>query len=357
MIGNKGEWSEVYVLLKLLSTGELNVADENLNINKNIYYEIINIFREEGNFQIKFNIDRTNHQVNIFKQDDDAFLCVIEPLEFGKYSDILLDEIKNNKTGVFKVEEINDFLKKISVNKLKSPSLKKSDIIIQIHDFNSGFAPVLSFSIKSRLGKPSTLLNASKSTNFTFQVTGKINDEIMNEFNEEKTLKNSFLKLNGCELNFFDVDNETFKNNLMLIDSDLPKICSLMLKEHYIYGVSNVNDILLNLSLKNELNYNLKSNHPFYYYKFKKMITESALGMVPSRTWMGISDANGGYIIVREDGEVLCYHLYNRNEFEDYLINNTKFDTPSRSRHQFAKIYKEDGKYFIKLNMQIRFIK
>ena len=67
--------------------------------------------------------------------------------------------------------------------------------------------------------------------------------------------------------------------------------------------------------------------------------------------------ATGGYIIVREDGEVLCYHLFNRNEFENYLLKNTKFETASTSRHQFGDIYKENGKYFIKLNLQVRFIK
>ena len=63
------------------------------------------------------------------------------------------------------------------------------------------------------------------------------------------------------------------------------------------------------------------------------------------------------YIIVREDGEVLCYHLFNRNEFETYLINNTKFETASTSRHEFGSIYKDNGKYYIKLNLQVRFIK
>ena len=63
------------------------------------------------------------------------------------------------------------------------------------------------------------------------------------------------------------------------------------------------------------------------------------------------------YIIVREDGEILCYHLFNRNEFETYLINNTKFETASTSRHEFGSIYKDNGKYYIKLNLQVRFIK
>ncbi|SMG15027.1 HpaII restriction endonuclease [Arenibacter troitsensis] len=34
-----------------------------------------------------------------------------------------------------------------------------------------------------------------------------------------------------------------------------------------------------------------------------------------------------GYVIVKEDGQVLCYSIYNRNEFEDYLLNNTQIDT------------------------------
>ena len=79
--------------------------------------------------------------------------------------------------------------------------------------------------------------------------------------------------------------------------------------------------------------------------------------LLPSKTWDGTADATGGYIIVREDGEVLCYHLFNRNEFENYLLNNTKFETGSTSRHGFGSIYKDNGKYYLKLNLQVRFIK
>ena len=40
LTGNKGEWSEIYVFLKLLADGKLYSADENLEIIENIYYEI-----------------------------------------------------------------------------------------------------------------------------------------------------------------------------------------------------------------------------------------------------------------------------------------------------------------------------
>lgn len=76
---------------------------------------------------------------------------------------------------------------------------------------------------------------------------------------------------------------------------------------------------------------------------------------MPSKVWTGELDATGGYLVVKEDGEVLCYHIYNRNEFEDYLFANTKLETASSSKHKYGEIYEENGQLFFKLNLQIRF--
>jgi HpaII restriction endonuclease len=82
-----------------------------------------------------------------------------------------------------------------------------------------------------------------------------------------------------------------------------------------------------------------------------------ALGMTPGKEWDGFTKTHGGYIIVKEDGEIVCYHLYNRDEFQEYLYNNTRLETPSTSRHKFGSIYTENGSRYIKLNLQIRFLK
>lgn len=95
--------------------------------------------------------------------------------------------------------------------------------------------------------------------------------------------------------------------------------------------------------------------HPFYQYKIKRFLTDVALGMMPSKVWTGELDATGGYLVVKENGEVLCYHIYNRNEFEDYLFTNTKLETASSTRHEFGKVYIENGQLYFKLNLQIRF--
>ena len=80
--------------------------------------------------------------------------------------------------------------------------------------------------------------------------------------------------------------------------------------------------------------------------------------MTPSNEWTGRYDANGGYIVVKKDGEIVCYHFYNRNDIEDYLYNNTRFERASRSRYNFGSLYrKENDDVYIKLNLQIRLIK
>ncbi|MDK7762716.1 HpaII family restriction endonuclease [Prevotella bivia] len=77
--------------------------------------------------------------------------------------------------------------------------------------------------------------------------------------------------------------------------------------------------------------------------------------MTCTTPWYGNFNANGGYIIVKEDGDIVCYHFFDRNDLENYLFHNTKFETPSTSRHLFGNIYQEGKLYFMKLNLQVRF--
>ncbi len=57
--GNKGEWSEIYALFKLLSDKKLFAGDEELNKVEELFYPIIKIIRTEsgGNFEYEINGD------------------------------------------------------------------------------------------------------------------------------------------------------------------------------------------------------------------------------------------------------------------------------------------------------------
>ena len=359
--GNKGEWSEIYVFLRLLEIGKLFAADADLNKMDDVFYNIIKIIRQENIGKLEFRVNTNEGTITIINTTDDSTLGTMPMDEFKSAADRLYTEIlelKPKDKGVF--ADTERFLDGLGVSSIKAPSDDKADIRIKIHDINTGIESVQGFSIKSRLGGPSTLINAGKTTNFIFEVNGPINDEIMNDFNTcSKKFKDKFtvLQNNTCDIEYVGMENSVFEGNLMLIDGDLPRICGYMLKSYYSSGLNKIIDSLNSITETNPLNYNLSNGHPFYSYKFKRMLSECALGMLPGKTWDGIADATGGYIIVREDGEVLCYHLFNHNEFENYLLQNTKFETASTGRHQFGSIYKENEKYYLKLNLQIRFIK
>ena len=85
------------------------------------------------------------------------------------------------------------------------------------------------------------------------------------------------------------------------------------------------------------------------------MLTSVALGLVPKKAWDGRCDANGGYMVIKESGDILCYHFYDRNRFEDYLFSNVYLERSSTSRPKYATIIKDaEGKLIFKLNLQVR---
>ncbi len=370
--GNKGEWSEIYTLFKLLADGKLYGADGELNKKDNIFYDIIEIIRNEQAGTLHFFFDGHEQVVNI-ENENGKIKVSIGTGTFKTQAELLYGKIVNTKgTAAFEILETSEFMEEITCTRLKAPSADKSDITIKVHDFNTGLTPTLGFSIKSRLGKPATLLNAGTNTNFTFEICGNMTDELMDEINGLFVEKESngvtkrdisvaaricCIAENGLSLRFAGMTGATFKNNLVLIDSDLPAIVGYTMLEYYQNGTNNILAAVNAVTEKNPLGYDLTEGHKYYHYKIKKLLTESALGMLPGKVWSGHADANGGYIIVREDGEVLCYHLYNRNDFEDYLLGNTRFDRGGAGRHDYAVVKKKDNKYYIDLNLQIRFIK
>lgn len=212
-------------------------------------------------------------------------------------------------------------------------------------------------------GPNSTLLNAAKTTNFIYKIENTVLTEqqiqSINEIDTRSKIKDRIQKIQefSGKLTFIKTENSIFGNNLTLIDSALPSILAEILYLFFTSKSSNTVDLVNDISKMNPLGFNLDNNHPFYSYKLKRLLTDIALGMMPSKVWNGEFDATGGYLVVKEDGEVLCYHIYNRNEFEDYLLNNTKLDTPSSTRYDFGTVYTENNQQYFKLNLQIRFVK
>jgi type II restriction enzyme len=377
LIGNKGEWSEIYVFLYLLAKGRLDVADDKLNAVPDEFYKILAILRKET--ETTNNYVREDDRINIEVINDTtgAVEKFTFPIHiFAEKAQILLTQLKG-KSGT-KHPEITKFLSELKIYSVRDTGHKR-DITIKIEDFHCGVVQTMGFSIKSFLGADSTLFNAGAGTNFIYEV--QLPDDVSidcDEFNRQtygmnKRIKSRLEALRdtySAKIIFKSVQSRCFSQNLRTIDGDLPFLMSQLLLIRYWSNSSDLKTCTDILTAENPLDFDVENHGAVYEYKIKRFLQDCALGMVPETPWTGVYDATGGQIIVKENGDVVCYHIYEQNRFLDYLINNTKFEGASTSEDEnnpghprinpakkffYGWLYEEGGKLYFKINLQVRF--
>jgi hypothetical protein len=214
------------------------------------------------------------------------------------------------------------------------------------------------------LSKIESKWNASTNvapTSFIYKVRNKLFTnsviENVNSINTESKYRDriAYILSKSGKFKFSGMENEIFKLNLQVIDSNMPIIISNMLFNYYAgYAISFI-DLLRIVEKENPCYFNLNYNHAFYDHKIKSLLTGIALGMTPATIWQGNYHATAGYIIIKKNGEILHYHISKRNQFEAYLLENTKFAIPSHNQ-KFGVLYKEGKDIYMNLNLQIKFI-
>ena len=357
LTGNKGEWSEVYTFFKLLVDKKIIGANQNLEKIEAVFFPILKIIREETVGITEYKL-QGNDKVQLQKPNGEVEIVDSADLKMKVVE--IFNSIKNSD-NTFTVPIAEELFNRFKVHSLNAGNARKEDLVLEIHDHTIGRDHEMGFSIKSRLGSPATLLNASAATNFTYKINNLTVEQvpIINAINTRAKIRDRLAAIRdtGASLEFHTVDSSVFKNNLQMVDTIMPEMVAEVVLVYYSDKGKTLPEIL-------EYIYNsgiqiLRHEIPQerFAHKIKDLLNSSALGMVPASTWDGSVRAHGGVIIVKEDGEIVCYHLYNAEAFKNYLFNNTRLESPSASRHNYGTIYEENGELFIKLNLQIRFIK
>lgn len=352
--GNKGEWSELYTFFKLLADGKLYSGDGKLNRYDEKWFPILEIFRDDSPNRNSYKINASKNNIFI------AGKCIeleIPQERFNQEANKLLGFIKGLQTTTGINLEAEKFMNEIDCGKISAKSSDKADIRIVIHNLMDGTKPELGYSIKSKLGSDSTLINAvGDNTNFIFKISG-ISKADVHAVNAQGMFKKKFeiLDILGAKVMFYGVSCQGMHNNLTMLDLGMERIVAECLLLYYRGVVKTIEDAVNIVNENDPLNIMMNATQPMYEYKVKQFLLAFALGMTASKAWHGKFNANGGFIVVKEDGEIVCYHFFDRNDLEDYLFFNTRFETPSTSRHNFGSIYEINGEFFMKLNLQVRF--
>ena len=358
--GNKGEWSELYAFYYLMGDPRLFAADEKLDRTGD-FLPILSAFRSDS-MGVEHEYIISDDRVTISVEEGELLLDSFSANEFSTMASTLLKRLENYKAIEYEdgkkhfppIHELDDFMSKSHTDRLKAKSTEKKDIQFKVDDTRNARKPIVGFSIKSYLGQNPTLFNVGKNTNFRFRVTD-CTDEIRTEVNSKKGLKKKIACLfeKGCDLSFDRMMSDRFRMNLELIDSNMDSLIAEVIRRMWKDGNEKISDIVESISKDDPLK---KKNRHFYEYKMKQFLSSVALGMLPETEWDGKDQANGGYIIVKRDGDVVCYFLYNRNEFNDYLFNCTKIEKPDTERHDYGNILKDENGFYIDLDPQIRFL-
>ncbi len=358
--GNVGEWSEIYTLLKLLGEGKVYAGDQDLEKIKDIVYPIIMIIRQEKEGVYDY---RVNDADIVITTADGEEMLRLPASRFLAEAESLLSAIIEKPAGArsFHVARTQAFMDRIYCTSLKASSSDKTDIHIVLHDQRTKLNNNMGFSIKSQLGGDSTLLNASGATNFSYRIEGyDFSDEEIRTINDIDTRSKIIdridaIRKKGADLVFDHVDSDMFRRNLNMIDLGLAPTIAQLLVEQFNTGARMFEELAKALATTNPLHFDEEDAEEMYIYKLKHLLTSAALGMMPSKKWSGKFDANGGYLVVKKNGEILCYHFYDRNRFEDFLFKNAYLERGKTRRHGYASLYREkDGKLYFKLNLQIR---
>lgn len=315
--------------------------------------------------------------------------------ECRKYANGLRDAIRNSHSsnGTIDVDKsYSDYLKSIGRNALKASSKDTPDIWLDMPDVRNTSNKPLGFSIKSRLSSHlPTIFNSSGASNIIYEITGDVTEEKISELmkmvkahgssdeNDEPDEDDEFVypdyplrieafKKMGLGLNYHSAETlkkendgsilfagaKPFEMNLLMIDYCMPQILADMTAEAYFNGVMNLSDLVKILNGKDRFGVKPSAEYPFYKKKVQDMLVAMTTSMTAAKVWDGTEGTNGGLIIVKEDGDIVCYHIFDRNDFREFLLNNMKFEYPDNSRYFSTGIVKDRDKYYMSLNVQIR---
>lgn len=215
------------------------------------------------------------------------------------------------------------------------------------------------FSINTASGKKTTNLNGSQAVDFQFEISEPIISH------QEIIRTNSYLKIKDrlseietleLRLNFVKILEPIYQNNLLLIDSLLPEILAYSILYFFEGKAESLKDMAEVLRKINPLKFDSKRDCNFYAYKLTRLLSEISLGMEPNSVWKSQYNTMGGSLFVEGHEKIVLTNVCDKTDFEDYLFQNSRFEMPSNSTNEFGAIYTKNGKQFINLRLQIRFV-
>jgi hypothetical protein len=344
---NRGEWSELYAIGYLMTHGGGYAADEFTRLDSSMFYKVLQIVdNPSGQSETIYKLNEKDVEV---LQNGVVAIRLAKDVIAIKVKSFFEDLNIQAQAHAFSLTSGQELMELICKDKLSASSALSADVHLVLEDLETkSETPRKGFSVKSEIGSPATIFNASKSTNLTYKIIGKGIPKPFLKINAVKANIEALLD-SGFNLEFSSFDNPIFEKSLKNIDSNLPTYLAQVLLAYTQSTTTKMNKICEIAFPPIDKDSDLKIQ------KVKKFLSAASMGLKAATEWSGYPEDFGGMLLVKRDGDVLFYYLYNMKKFEEYLFNNLRFETPLATRHGFGQVYEENSEFFIKLNLQIRY--
>jgi len=352
---NKGEWTELFAFIKILLEQKLLLSDKDLNPTGD-YFKVNKITTENLDLEFVPLSDIKIKSINV-KTKEEKEIDISSVITDSSLTNIC-NQIKN-ESGTFEISDFEIIQNTLGFSIVKGGhSSQKADIILDI-EHSTFVKENEGFGIKSYLGAKPTLLNASGNTNFMFEIDGLNNSKItgINQIATTTKLRDRIVAINenGGSFRYLKAEKDTMNYNLKMVDNILPEIIGYLLMAFYGKRISKLSDIVNYLCESTDILTHLDiDDKAMLINKLKKFLVDILLGFFAGTKWNGSYQSNGT-IVVKENGDLITFHIINMESLKDYLFENIKLDTPSTSRHKFGTVIQDKTKNYFKLNLQLRF--
>lgn len=340
------------MLLSLIASGEVQIVDEEFRPTGSIL-GLVAVERGLNSDKTSYRPDLKKGNVRVEGGGEYSFVDVAEIEHSAK---TILDVLQHG-TGSAGIPEVETLLAKLRVAKLAASSQNKADLRIVVQDSKTTSRLDLPMSIKSMIGSPPSLLNASGATNFEvrFSCNESLESELLLLGRKPKKIIQRLVQ-EQIPLELVGPVNQIFRSNLMITESAMPYLLAELLISYYAGSRSNLLELVDDLAIRDPLGFGEEDARRFYTSKVKTFLMDVALGMTPSIRWNGGYSASGGYLVVKSNGELVCLYAADRDNFRDYLYLNARLETGDTKKHGFGQVLPHpDGGLKILLNLQVRF--
>ncbi len=368
----KKEWSELYILLRLLADGKVSKGTSKGAADPAQPLVINQIDRQEQNgvrtyypheSMVAIDPPRGPEPSHMTFEEEEAAIREIPNAVVAHIADLVLELLHSGTEGLIaSTKEIEDFLDEIALYDLAALSKDGYPMSVSLSDTEESLTTC---KLWSRLDTANPLLDGGRTANLKMEQTGvKFSSPTVQKINAletQNTVGDRMLMIErlGGVLKYDEPADKVFRANLAMIDLHLGRLLTEMLRLMHLEGITRISDLTQRIKVTNPLKVKaeLIEKHGYYEYKMKQLLLAAALGMRPAKIFTGEACAPEGIIVLNTDGSLLYYKVANRNLLAEFLYNNTRLEKGAFEKDKYGVLERENNAYYFKLNLKIGFTK